>query len=102
MFAAVDRPGCDAGLILLDELVLQPGAGLPSLVGRGLVPLVLLAAAVFGFSMLLLIKRFGASKGERRSGGLCLFFGRLAVLTVTGVWFRGPGMALVWPWGVGG
>ena len=28
--------------------------------------------------------------------------GASAVLTVTGVWFRGPGMALVWPWGLGG
>jgi hypothetical protein len=28
-----------------------------------------------------------------------LFCVALVVLTITGVWFRGPGMALVWPWG---
>jgi len=85
-------------LILLDELVLQPGAGLPSLAWRGLVPLVLMGAAVFGFRGLL-IKRFGAGKGEVVQAVFVLFLAALVVLTVTGVWFRGPGMALVWPWG---
>jgi len=87
-------------LIVLDELVLQAGAGLPSLVGRGLVPMVLLGAGVFGFRSLL-IKRYGASKGEVIQAVFVLFLVALAVLTVTGVWFRGPGMALTWPWGVG-
>ncbi|MCW8985535.1 MAG: cytochrome b N-terminal domain-containing protein [Thermoanaerobaculales bacterium] len=85
-------------LILLDELVLQPGAGLPSLVGRGLVPLVVLGAVVFGFRAVL-IKRFGASKGEVVQAVFVLFLAAFVVLTVTGVWFRGPGMALAWPWG---
>jgi quinol-cytochrome oxidoreductase complex cytochrome b subunit len=85
-------------LILLDELVLQPGAGLPSLVGRGLVPLVLLSAGVVGFRALL-VKRFGASKAEVVQAVFILFLAALVILTVTGVWFRGPGMALVWPWG---
>jgi len=88
-------------LIVFDELVLQPGAGLPSVVGRGLVPLAILAAAVVGFR-LLLVRRFGASKAEVVQALFILFFVALAVLIVTGVWFRGPGMALVWPWGVGG
>ncbi len=85
-------------LILLDELVLQPGAGLPSLVWRGVVPLVLLGAAALGFRTLL-TKRFGARKGELVQAIFVLFLAALVVLTVTGVWFRGPGMALVWPWG---
>ncbi len=96
--AAAFGLGVTPVLILLDELVLQPGAGLPTLVGRGLVPLVLVGAAVFGFRSLL-IKRFGASKGEVVQAVFVLFFVGLAVLTVTGVWFRGPGMALTWPWG---
>jgi quinol-cytochrome oxidoreductase complex cytochrome b subunit len=85
-------------LILLDELVLQPGAGLPSLFGRGVLPLVLLAVVIYAF-IRLLIKRFGASKGEVVQAVFVLFLAGLVVLTVTGVWFRGPGMALVWPWG---
>jgi quinol-cytochrome oxidoreductase complex cytochrome b subunit len=98
VLAAVVGLGITPVMILLDELVLQPGAGLPSLVGRGVVPLVLVGAAVFGFRVLL-IKRFGASTGEVVQAVFVLFFVALAVLTVTGVWFRGPGMALTWPWG---
>ena len=85
-------------LIVFDEFVLQPGAGLPSVVGRGLVPLAILGAAAFAFRLLLL-RRFGASKAEVVQAVFILFFVTLAVLTITGVWFRGPGMALVWPWG---
>ncbi len=85
-------------LIVIDEFVLQPGAGLPSVVGRGLVPLAILGAAAFAFRLLLL-RRFGASKAEVVQAVFILFFVTLAVLTITGVWFRGPGMALVWPWG---
>ncbi len=85
-------------LILVDEFLLQPGAGLPSLVWRGVVPLLVLAAAVAGFR-LLLVNRFGASKSEVVQALFILFFVALVVLTVTGVWFRGPGMALAWPWG---
>jgi len=98
VLAAVVGLGVTPVLILLDELVFQSGEGLPLLIGRGLVPLVLLGAAVFGFRILL-IKRFGASKAEVVQGVFVLFLVVLAVLTVTGVWFRGPGMALVWPWG---
>ena len=78
--------------------MLKPGAGLPSLVWRGVVPLLLLGAAVAGFRVLL-VTRFKASKSEVVQALFILFFVVLAVLTVVGVWFRGPGMALVWPWG---
>jgi len=85
-------------LIVLDELVLQPGAGLPSLVGRGLVPLTILGAVGLGFRSLL-VRRFEVSRSEVVQALFILVFVALAVLTSTGVWFRGPGMALVWPWG---
>jgi quinol-cytochrome oxidoreductase complex cytochrome b subunit len=85
-------------LIVLDEVVLQPSAGLPSPVGRGFVPLVLAGAAVLGFRTVL-VKRFRASKAEVVQAVFMLFLAVLVVLTITGVWFRGPGMALVWPWG---
>jgi quinol-cytochrome oxidoreductase complex cytochrome b subunit len=97
VLAAVVGLGVTPVLILLDELVLQPGAGLPSLVGRGLVPLLLLSAGAVGFRALL-VKRFGASKAEVVQAVFILFLAALAILTVTGVWFRGSGMALTWPW----
>jgi hypothetical protein len=85
-------------LIVVDEFILQPGAGLPSLIWRGVVPLLVLSAAVVGFR-LLLVNRFGASKSEVVQALFILFFGALVVMTIVGVWFRGPGMALTWPWG---
>jgi quinol-cytochrome oxidoreductase complex cytochrome b subunit len=84
-------------LIVLDELILQPGSGLPSLIGRGLVPLVLIGVVVFGFRSLL-VRRYRATTGEIVQAVFVLFLVTLVVLTVTGVWFRGPGMALTWPW----
>jgi len=85
-------------LVVVDEFLLQPGAGQPSLLWRGVVPLVLLGAVVVG-SQGLLVSRYGASKSEVVQAVFILFFVVLAVLTIVGVWFRGPGMALAWPWG---
>ena len=85
-------------LIVIDELWLHPDAGLPSMVGRGLAPLAILTTAVIGLRYLL-VRRFEVSKAEVVQAMFILFLAALAVLTVAGVWFRGPGMALVWPWG---
>ncbi len=87
-------------LVVVDELLLQPGAGLPTAIGRGLVPVAMFAAAVAAFRWLM-VRRFGLSKSEIVQALFVLFFSSLVILTVIGVWFRGPGMALVWPWGVG-
>jgi quinol-cytochrome oxidoreductase complex cytochrome b subunit len=100
MAAVVGLTGT-AFLVVLDEQVLQPGSGLPSLLGRGLVPLFLLVAVVWGFRVLLL-KKYRATRAEIVQAVFVLLLGALVALTVAGVWFRGPGMALVWPWGVGG
>jgi quinol-cytochrome oxidoreductase complex cytochrome b subunit len=87
-------------LITADELWLQPAAwlgGWPPLVGRGLLPFLLLVAAVVGFR-LVLKKSWATSREDRDQAVLVLLLTALVVLTVTGVWFRGEGMALVWPW----
>jgi hypothetical protein len=98
IIAAALGLGLTPMLIFLDEAMLQPEAGLPSLFGRGLLPLLLVGAAVFGFRALLM-KKFGATTPEVVQAIFMLFLAVIVILTVTGVWFRGPGMALVWPWG---
>jgi quinol-cytochrome oxidoreductase complex cytochrome b subunit len=85
-------------LIAVDELLLQAGGGMPSLLWRGVAPLLAGAAGVVGFRAIL-VRRWGASKSEVVQAVFVFFFVVLAVLTITGVWFRGPGMALTWPWG---
>jgi quinol-cytochrome oxidoreductase complex cytochrome b subunit len=43
-------------------------------------------------------KRFEASNNEAIQSLFVFLLVAFAALTVTGVWFRGAGMALVWPW----
>jgi quinol-cytochrome oxidoreductase complex cytochrome b subunit len=89
-----------ATLVVVDGLILQPGAGQPSLIGRGVLPLLVLGAAVFSFKRGL-AKRFELGTSEAVQAVFALLFAVWLVLTSIGVWFRGPGMALVWPWSAG-
>mgnify|MGYP006993437093 FL=1 len=43
--------------------------------------------------------RLGARKAEMVQAIFVLIFASWATLAVVGVFLRGPGMALVWPWG---
>ena len=87
-------------LILVDEYLVGPDGwwpGTPPLVSQGAVPtfLTLLAlTAFYWFSR----KRLSASRNEAVQALFELLVVCFIVLTVTGIWFRGEGMALVWPW----
>ena len=86
--------------VLLDEFVIGPGGWLPGtapVISNGLVPCTALAVGLVAFYMLLK-KHFKASKNETVQALFVLLAVGFTILTVTGVWFRGPGMALVWPW----
>jgi quinol-cytochrome oxidoreductase complex cytochrome b subunit len=85
--------------ILLDEYWIDLAAWLPKLtlvVSTGLIPAAVLLAAIWGFFTALKM-RFSTSNDEAIQACFVLVLVAFAVLTVTGVWFRGPGMALVWP-----
>jgi quinol-cytochrome oxidoreductase complex cytochrome b subunit len=85
--------------IVLDEFTIDPAAwlpGVPPLVANGLLPVALLLAAIAGFYHLL--KRvFSASNNETIQALFILLMVSFLVLTLTGIWFRGAGMALTWP-----
>ncbi len=83
-------------LIVLDDFWLLPDTGVPSVVGRAVYPLAMLVGAVLGFAALLR-RALGANRAERVQALFVLFLVMWTVLTATGVWFRGPGMALIWP-----
>jgi len=86
--------------ILVDEFVVGPDGWLPGtapVIGNGLLPCTVLAVGVVAFYMLLK-KHFSASKNEAVQALFVLLAVGFAILTVTGVWFRGAGMALMWPW----
>jgi len=85
--------------VLADEFMLDWSAWLPtwpSLVSNGIVPLALVLLGLIGLDEL--VKRLFAASLEERILFLFLFlFTALIVLTLVGILFRGPGMALVWP-----
>ena len=86
--------------ILVDEFAIGPEGWLPGtspIISQGTAPtlLTVLALAAFGW---FLRKRLGASRNETVQALFVLLFAAFLVLTATGIWFRGEGMALVWPW----
>ncbi|MDH4007703.1 MAG: cytochrome b N-terminal domain-containing protein [Desulfuromonadales bacterium] len=87
------------GLILGDNLLLHSGetAAVNTLITRGLLPTVLLFALLAGLYFLL-VKKMNYSRAEAVTAGIVLVLVALMVCTVIGIWFRGPEMALVWPW----
>jgi quinol-cytochrome oxidoreductase complex cytochrome b subunit len=86
-------------LVVADEALLvasgAPAVG-AALVTRGLLPVAaLVAICIAGFR--LLRSRAGASRLEAAQAVFAFLATGFVVLTVTGIWFRGPGMRLVWP-----
>jgi quinol-cytochrome oxidoreductase complex cytochrome b subunit len=86
--------------ILLDDIAVGPGGWFPGtapVISNGLLPCAAVVAAIIAFYVFLK-KHFKASKNETVQALFVLLMVGFMVLTVTGVWFRGAGMALVWPW----
>jgi hypothetical protein len=88
-------------LLVVADAALLGKSGAPSggaaLVTRGLLPAAaLLAVCVAGFRVLR--SRFDATRLEAAQALFVFLAVGFAVLTVTGIWFRGTGMRLVWPW----
>jgi hypothetical protein len=86
--------------VLLDEFVLDFGGWmpwLPGVVSEGIVPVSIGLALLAG--LLGWLKRStGATRNELVQAAFSALVTAFIVLTVTGIWFRGAGMALVWPW----
>jgi quinol-cytochrome oxidoreductase complex cytochrome b subunit len=86
-------------LIIIDDFAIEPGkwlSGLPPEIRSGLIPIVILLAAVIGFYFMMKW-RFLASNNDGVQAVFVLMVVSLVVLTIVGVWFRGSGMELVWP-----
>lgn len=87
------------GGILADQALLLIGHGAPAdWMTRGLAPTVVLLVFFVGLYRFLVGAR-GYSRAEAVAACLCLSLAALVVCTVVGVFFRGPEMRLVWPFG---
>ncbi len=86
--------------VLVDDRLYRGGAAFgstPGIVSGGLLPLALLGAIFFG-THAALRRRLGATQRETVQTLCVALFAAFVVCTATGIWFRGAGMALVWPW----
>ncbi len=78
------------------------GDRLPTAAGwitGGLLPLGAIVAGALGLARLVR-RRLGASRNEAAQAVVVMIAVAFAALTLIGVFFRGRGMALVWPWAV--
>jgi len=86
--------------VVLDEFVIRWDAWLPnwdSLISNGLIPF-----SVIALGLILLDEwvknKFQASVEERVLFIFIFIFTSIFILTLIGIFFRGPGMNLYWPW----
>ena len=82
-------------LVVLDE---RSGGGAAGWIAGALAPGLVLAAVVVA-AFFVARRGLGATLNESVQAVTVLLAVAFAVLTAVGIWFRGEGMALVWPWG---
>ena len=70
--------------------------GVSAIIGNGLIPFALIFFGAAGF-YILIKHRYSATNNEAVQALFVLFLFVFLILTITGIWFRGPGMKLTWP-----
>lgn len=83
--------------LLPDPELLLPSV--PSIVTKGLVPFLILIVTLY-FFLGFIRKKFSLNRAEFIQSVVIIMIASYAVLTLTGIFFRGEGMNLVWPWQV--
>ncbi|MBT8461626.1 MAG: cytochrome b N-terminal domain-containing protein [Gemmatimonadetes bacterium] len=86
--------------VLVDEYVADWSGWLPGLspgLSEGLVPAVV-AAGITWAVIRLAGRQYGGNRQETLQAAFAFLATALVILTAVGVWFRGEGMALGWPW----
>lgn len=88
------------GWVLLDEFILDWTAWLPTwpaLISNGFIPLAILLLPLILLDEWM-VKTFKAITEERVIFIVTFIFVAFIILTMIGIFFRGPGMSLYWPW----
>jgi uncharacterized membrane protein len=83
--------------VVAHDIALRAWPGATTWLTGGVLPVAVIGSAAYGFVMLSRA-RFGLTRNETVQAAVVLGGVAFAVLTVVGIWFRGPGMSLVWPW----
>jgi hypothetical protein len=85
--------------IVTDEFMIDFSAWLPDLpaeISDGLIPFALVITATSLFYKVIKTK-FSSNNNEALQSVFVLWVVAFIILTITGIWFRGQGMALIWP-----
>ena len=85
--------------IVANEYLIDFAAWLPTVppvISNGLLPAALVLAGIIGFYWWIK-KKYSATNNEAVQAVFVLLLTAFVILTVTGIWFRGKGMALVLP-----
>ncbi|MFC1824556.1 cytochrome b N-terminal domain-containing protein [Thermodesulfobacteriota bacterium] len=86
--------------IIVDEYIFDFAGWMPGLspaISNGLIPFAILLFG-FGFLYLILKRRHAFGKNESIQMIFVFILTAFILLTITGIWFRGSGMRLAWPW----
>ena len=86
----------------LSELLPDPEvllSSVPSLITKGLIPFVILAVTLY-FFLKYIRRKFSLNRSEVIQSVIIIMIVSYTVLTLTGIFFRGAGMNLMWPWQV--
>ena len=85
--------------IVTDEFLIDFSAWLPDIPGEisdGLIPFAIVVTAVLLFYKVIKTK-FSSNNNEALQSVFVLLVVAFIILTITGIWFRGQSMALIWP-----
>jgi quinol-cytochrome oxidoreductase complex cytochrome b subunit len=85
--------------VVADEFFIDFAAwfpGLSSVVSNGILPAAFVLAGIMVFYWLVK-KKYAARNSESIQSVFVLLAVAFIILTITGIWFRGKGMALIWP-----
>jgi quinol-cytochrome oxidoreductase complex cytochrome b subunit len=86
--------------ILLSEFLPDPEtalASIPSIITNGFIPFVIVAGTIFLY-LRYLKKKYSINRAEYIQTLIIILVMSYTVLSLTGIFFRGKGMNLVWPW----
>ena len=100
-FSAVSGFVFTVVFILVSEMLPDPETilrSVPSIITTGLVPFILVTGTMY-FFMKFIRKRFSLNRSEYIQSIMIILVISYTVLSLTGIFFRGPGMKMIWPWG---
>ena len=86
--------------IVLDEYVIDFTVWMPGIspiITNGVLSLGIILAGFYGFYVLLK-RKYSANRNEVVQVVFVFFLTGFVIFAIAGIWFRGSGMKLVWPW----